>query len=68
VRTQKVLEGQASVVAVVSVLEFQSLGELGRGDGSGLIEELEDGVSESVVHHPIKRLIEPRAGIAERVC
>jgi hypothetical protein len=51
----------------VSVLEFQSLGELGRGDGSGLIEELENGVSESVVHHPIEGLIEPGAGIAERV-
>jgi hypothetical protein len=38
-----------------------------RCDGSGLIEELENGVSESVVHHPIKGLIEPRAGIAERV-
>jgi hypothetical protein len=68
VGAEEILEDQASVVAVVPVLEFQSLGELGRGDGSGLIEELEDGVSESVFHHPIEGLIEPGAGIAERVC
>ena len=56
-RSQKVLEGQASVVPVLLVLELQILGELGRSGGSGLIQELEDGVAEAVVHHPIKGLV-----------
>ena len=66
-RSQKVLEGQTSVVPILLVLELQGLGELGRGGASGLIQELEDSVAEAVVHHPIERLVEPGAGIAERV-